>query len=131
MADGLAQLDAHIARIRALPKALAYGAAPEVARAVEIELQRTIAAGTTPDGEPWTPTKTGEKPLTHAAGALAVVAVGTRVFVRLRGPEALHHKGWARSGKVRKIIPTDSIPQPMAAAITKVLAQRFDKAVKP
>ena len=122
--SGEDQLDAMIATIRKLPE-LGKQAAPDVAAAVEADLQRTIAVGTTPDGEPWKLTKEGDKPLTGAAKALAVVAVGTTVFVRLTGPEARHHLGRGRGGVVRQVIPTKRIPAKMATAIRSVLERHF------
>ncbi len=128
MADGFAQLDGMIERLRALP-GLAERAAPAVADAVREELQRTISAGTSADGKPWAPKADGSKPLANAAGALGVAAVGKRVIVRLRGPEARHHLGWARGGKERPIIPTDAIPPAMTRRIKAVLAEEFAKSM--
>ena len=128
MADGFAQLDAMIARVRALP-AIAERAAPAVADAVREELQRTIAAGESADGKPWAPKADGGKPLANAAAALGVVAVGKVVIIRLRGPEARHHLGWAKGGKQRPIIPIDQIPPAMARRITGVLAAEFKKTI--
>jgi hypothetical protein len=122
--SGSDQLDAMIATIKKLPD-LGKQAAPDVARAVETELQRTIAAGTTPDGEPWKLTKDGDRPLTGAAKAVAVVAVDTTVFVRLTGPEARHHLGRGRGGVTREVIPTKAIPAKMASAIRDVLLRHF------
>lgn len=124
---GSDQLDAMIATIKKLPE-LGKLAAPDVAVAVENELQRTIAAGTTPDGEPWKLTKDGDKPLTHAAKALTVVAVDRTIFIRLTGPEARHHLGRGRGGVVREVIPTKQIPAKMADAIRSVLARHFTAA---
>jgi hypothetical protein len=122
----LAQLDAHIARVRRLP-GLALRAAPKAAQAVEAEIERTIAAGTTSDGKAWAPKKVGSgKPLAGAAKALAVVAIGTKVYVRLRGVEARHHLGRAKGGVEREIIPTKGIPPKMGKAIADVLAAEFD-----
>jgi hypothetical protein len=126
--SGLAELDAMIARIHKLPE-LAKNAAPDVARAVELELRRTIGAGTTPDGKPWPAKQSGGKPLLNAAETLAVVAVGSTVVVRLRGPEARHHLGWAKGGIVRQVIPVKDVPPAMAAAIKVVLAKHFNAAV--
>lgn len=128
MADGLAQLDAMIATIGALPN-LTRDAASDVADAVRAELRRTIAAGTTPDGKPWQPTLDGERPLRHAADALHVGAVDSTIYVRLAGPEARHHLGRARGGKVRQVIPVDKVPDRMGEAIRAVLVKRFDAAV--
>jgi hypothetical protein len=123
--SGDAELDAMIARIRKLPQ-LGRMAAPEVARAVEAEAERTIAAGTTPDGTPWAPKKSGEgQPLANAAKALGVVALGSTIFMKLNGPEARHHLGRVKGGTARQIIPTKDIPPPMAAAIREVLTRKF------
>jgi hypothetical protein len=125
----LEQLDAMIATIGKLPE-LGKRAAGDVALAIETELQRTIAAGTTPDGKPWQPTKDGGRPLTGAAQALAVVPVGTTIYVRLTGPEARHHLGRGRGGVVREVIPTHTIPAPMASAIRAELVRHFGEVTR-
>lgn len=127
--SGLDQLDAMIATISKLPE-LGKRAAGDVALAVEAELHPTIAAGTTPDGEPWRPTKDGGRPLTGAAKALAVVPVGTTIYIRLTGPEARHHLGRGRGGIAREVIPTKRIPTAMATAIRVVLARHFEQMTK-
>lgn len=127
MADGFTELDAIIARIRQIPE-LARRAAPDVALAIEAELERNIAAGTSPEGVPWAPTKAGGKPLTKAANAIAVVAVGATILVKLTGPEARHHLGNARGRITRQIIPTDAIPQPMADKVREVITKHFEAA---
>ena len=124
--SGLDQLDAMIATIRKLPE-LGKQAAPDVALAVENELHRSIAAGTTPDGKAWQLTKDGARPLKDAAKALAVVPVGTTIFVRLTGPEARHHLGRGRGGVTREVIPTKEIPARMATAIRGVLVRHFEQ----
>jgi hypothetical protein len=114
-----------IERLEALP-GIARDVAPAVAVAVERELQRTIAAGTTPDGAAWDPKKQGGgQPLAGAAKAIRVTSFGTRILVTLTGPEALHHKGRARGGVKRQVIPVDSLPQPMAAKIDEAISAEF------
>jgi hypothetical protein len=125
----LDQLDAMIATINKLPE-LGQRAAGDVALAVEAELHRTIAAGTTPDGKPWQLTKDGARPLTGAAKALAVVPVGTTIYVRLTGPEARHHLGRGRGGVVRQVIPTKQIPAAMASAIRAEVTRHFNEVTK-
>jgi hypothetical protein len=129
VSKGIAELDAMIRRLRELPESLVKDAAPEIARVVEQEIKRTIAAGTTPEGEPWERTLDGRKPLQHAASAVFVGAVGTTIFVRLTGPEARHHLGQARGGKVRRVIP-ETIPPAMAAKMVDVIGERFAEAMR-
>lgn len=125
MANGFAELDAQIARLRAMGE-LPRRAAPAAAEAVEDVLHRQIAAGVDPNGKAWEPRQEdGEKPLRNAAQALAVVAVGTTVFARLKGPEARHHLGTAKGGTVRRILPVRGIPAPMARVIANALAEEF------
>lgn len=125
---GFAALDAHIARLRGLD--LARRAAPDAARAVQDELRRQIAAGVDPDGKPWPRTQDGRKPLATAEKALAVGAVGTTIVLRLRGHVARHHRGIARGGIERQILPRRGIPQAMDRAIRRVLADHFREAMR-
>lgn len=120
MAKGLAQLDAHIARVESLPGVL-KSAAPEVAEAVEAELLRQIASGTDPDGKAWQAREDGGAPLATAGKSLAVVAIGTRIFARLRGHVARHHLGTARGRIERQILPGKDLPPSMGKAVGAVL----------
>lgn len=122
MTKGLAQLDAHIARVESLPRVL-KSAAPDVAQAVEAELLRTIAAGTDPDGKAWKPRESGGKPLATAGKALAVVPMGTRVYARLSGHIARHHRGIVKGAVARRILPGRKLPTKMAEAVRAVLLQ--------
>jgi hypothetical protein len=127
VADGFAALQAQIDRVRALEN-LPRAAAPECAYELEDELHRQIGAGVDPDGKPWERRKdTGEQPLQDAAKALGVAAVGTTVFCRVKGPEALHSKGRARGGVVRRILPVSGLPTRYAAAIKRGLTRTFEQ----
>lgn len=129
MSDSLHELDAWIARVRKLPE-LVRAAAPDVARVVERELQKQIARASSPDGKAWQRNADGTTPLRTADKALAVAAVGTRVFARLRGHVARHHKGIARGAIVRRILPrAGEIPDALAQAIADKLAEKFREAV--
>lgn len=123
MADHSA-LDVHIARIRQLGN-LAAKSAPEVAKEVERELRSQIAAGTSPDGQPWAPTKAGTTPLRGAARALRVRAIGTVIVATLEGHHALHDQGRARGGVRRKVLPSAKMPQPIASAVERVVTREF------
>lgn len=131
MADGLAELESMSAKLRALP-GMVERAAPAVASALDAHLRRTIAAGTSADGTPWTPTKDGRRPLQNAAKALTTRAVGTIVLARLEGVEARHHKGEVRGaekGLKRRILPVGKIPQPVVGAMHGILRTEFQRTV--
>lgn len=131
MSDGTAQLDAMIEALRKLPK-LAAAAAPAIAREMEREVQRTIAAGTTAYGEAWQLTKKDHKvPLQHAAQRLKVAAIGTTIFMRITGAEAKHHRGLARGKVERNIVPIKVLPPRMADAIRSTLAKYFQAMAVP
>lgn len=118
-----------IAKIRAV-SGLARRAAPDVAEAVRDELERTIAAGTTPEGEAWKPRQAGGRALVGVEKAVAVAVVGTRIYVRLAGHVARHHLGRARGGVERRILPVGKLPPRMADAVRRVLVQHFEDAVR-
>ncbi len=120
MAKGLAQLDAHIARVESLPRVV-KSAAPEVAEAVEAELLSQIGAGADPDGKAWKARADGGKPLATAGKYLTVVPMGTRIFARLSGHVARHHRGIARGGLARRVLPGRKLPTKMAEAVRTVL----------
>jgi len=124
--DGRAALDLQIARLRALPLALTRDAAPAVARAVEAEIRAQLARGEGPGGKPWPMRKVdGGRPLRHAADAVTVTSVGDVIIVRLSGVEVRHHLGAVRGGVRRPIIPTGSLPDPLASAIETIVAEKF------
>ncbi len=124
-ASAHAALQSMIDRLRKVQK-IDTTAAPAVAEAVADDARRTIGAGIGPDGTPWAPLKaTGGRALVNAAEALTVKAIGSLVLMQLSGPEARHHRGFARGGVARQIIPTRGIPDPMIRAIRKVLAVQF------
>lgn len=119
-------LEQLITRLEALPGAITREAAPELAVAVRESLMLTVNAGQTPDGVTWAPRKEGSGPvLANAAAAVRVGAIGSRIYVRLIGIEARHHRGRVKGGTMRQIIPRDQIPQPMADAMRAVLTRRF------
>lgn len=125
------ELDDMIRKLRAIP-GIVERASTDAADAVRGELERTIAAGTTSDGQAWTPRKLdGGRPLADAAKALYVAPVGTRIYARLTGHIARHHLGRARGGLERPILPTTGkLPAPMARALRKVLVEHFTETVK-
>lgn len=124
MADGLAKLDAWMARLREL-RTLPQRVAGDVAVALERELLANVARGVGPDGAPWPPTVDGHVPLQGASRGLTVRAIGTTIVARLVGVHARHHRGAVRGGKKRPILPTGSMPEPVGAAIHEVTRAEF------
>ena len=130
MADAIRELQLQIERLRELA-VLPRTAAPAVAEVLKLELDKQIAAGKAPDGSTWEPRKEdGGKPLTGAAKALAVVAVGSTVFARLKGPEARHHFGFGKGGVKRQILPTETLPAVLVRAIKAVIGETFDRVME-
>lgn len=132
MANGQRELRAMIDRVRQLPD-LGKRAAPDVAEAITGVLDAQVAAAETPQGKPWAPKKEGAgKPLANAAGKIRAVAVGARVFVRLRGVEARHSTGRVRGGVRRQILPdqADGVPPKMVEAIMPVLTDHYLRTVR-
>ncbi len=125
MADGFAELDAWIKRVETLPTKMVTDAAPDVAEALRVEIEHSIADGMAPDGEPWKLTKKGTEPLRNAAAHLFVAGVGTSIVVRLKGVEARHNSGTARGKIVRRILPNRKFSAPIVAAIKRVLGEHF------
>lgn len=121
---GLSQLDAKLAFLAELGK-ITDDVIPDVALVVRAELERTAAAGTDPYGVPWQLKQDGGKPLATAASHVRVAPLGKRVFCRLTGHVAKHHRGRARGGIERHVLPTDGLPRPMAASIKRVVLERL------
>jgi hypothetical protein len=120
--NGDAELEQMIERIRAVP-GIARRAAPDAAEAVREALARTVAAGTTPEGEAWAPRLAdGGQPLVGAEQALRVAPVGTRIIVRLLGHIARHSFG--------RVLPEKGITPAIGTAIRKVVTEHFRRAVE-
>ena len=131
MADNEAamyELDAQIARLQAVAN-LPRLAAPACAAELRVVMERQVNAGVNPQGEEWAPRKKdGAQPMQNAAQALTVVPIGSKVFARLKGVEVLHHRGLAKGGVKRVVIPTREVPmsEPMVRAILSGLEETFD-----
>lgn len=129
-AAGFAALEAQIARLRRVAT-LPRDAAPACAEALQDELEAQITRAQGPDGRAWAPRQEdGGKPLQTAAKALTVVATGTKITARLRGHIARHHKGRAKGGIERQILPTRDLNAPMVRAVKRVLVERFNQAME-
>jgi hypothetical protein len=106
----VAALDALIERVRTLPKVVDE-ALPDLAEIWGDRMRATIAAGTSPTGEAWKPTARGERALKDAADALHIAVYKGKIFVRLTGVEARHHRGAVRGRVTRQIIPRELPPE--------------------
>lgn len=117
-------------RARAL-RGLGKRAAESARAPLEEAARATAAAGTTPEGVAWKPTKAGTPPLARAAAAVTVRVVGAVLQVLVRGHHFFHQQGIGRSPQ-RQIIPSagDSIPASYAAALKGAAVEEFRKAVK-
>ena len=128
--DGTAELQGMIATLKRIP-GLAKQHAPEIADVVGDELRKTADAGTTPFGQPWQVKKDGGRPMENAADAVKCAAVGSTILAVVKGPEARHHKGTARGGIPRQLLPVSNrIPKQIDAAVREVLNDAFEDLAK-
>lgn len=102
----------------------------EIAKVVETELSKTLAAGEAPDGTKWAPRKEdGKRALKDARSKVRVGSVGNVVIVRMTDrPTVLHHFGNGRGRVQRQVIPIDVVPPRMEAAINKAITKVGRKA---
>lgn len=121
---GLEKLDAKLAFLAQLGR-ITDEVMPDVADVVKDELERTTAAGTDPYGEAWQRRKDGGQPLEGAAKHIRVAPIGRRVFVRVTGYIARHHRGRARGGIERPVLPADGIPPAMSRRIKAAVVAHF------
>lgn len=91
-AAGFAALDAMIEACRSVP-GMAQREAPRVAAMLNDVIAQSVAAGTTPEGVPWKPTKNGNAPLRGAMSAVTVQADGDGVTATLTGHHVFHQRG--------------------------------------
>lgn len=123
--EASAKLQKQIDRLRSLPTELVKRAAPDIAKEGLAQVTANVASQVGPDGTPWPASKSGKPVLVQAASHVTVQALGTVILFKLTGIDARHHKGFVKGGERRPIIPVRSMPQPLAAAIKKVLKKRF------
>jgi len=116
-------LDAMIARLRSL-EGMPRDVAEEIAPLLLEDVRKTAAAGTTYDGEPWAPTKSGGRPLVNAAAHLSSRVLGTVAQVVLKGIDVVHNRGTKRI-PTRRILPDAGAGMPpRATAIARDAAAR-------
>lgn len=116
--SGDAVMQAMIAGLRGLGRDALSAIAKEAAPLVQEAARKTAAAGTTPDGEAWTPTKDGRKPLENAADHITARASGPTLRIYLNGPDVFHHFGTGRVPR-RQIIPEGKIPPAIGSAMQR------------
>ncbi len=126
MADGNIAMNAQIKKLRKLAK-LVDDSAPDVAKAVKVEMVKQIDKATGPDGKAWQVTQAGTRPLKNAAQSLTVQAAGAVIILRLIGRHARHHLGAVKGKIKREILPTRKIPDPVARAIGRVVTGEFKR----
>lgn len=115
-AAAYARLDEMLAACRRLDKAPSE-LAKELVEPLRNEIGQSIAAGMSPDGTAWELTKKGKVPLRNAENALEITATGTTVLAKLTGPVARHHRGIAKGGIAREILPSNKLPQGLVRAL--------------
>jgi hypothetical protein len=130
VANGHAVLDDWIRRLRAMPEALKQGALPEVAQALDEDIHEQAGAGRAPDGSTWQPKQDGGQPLVGVENDVDVSVVGSVVLVKLTGKFVRHHRGMARGGIRRQVIPTRKVPDAVVRAISKALAKSFQASAR-
>ena len=127
--SGDAQLDAMIARLRALPQAMRSEAMPELERVLVREVRSAVSAQRSPDGAAWKATKDGRTPLRRAAEAITSARHGLTLALTLGTPEAYHHFGTAHVPQ-RRILPTGGLPATIAEAFKAGLIRVFDRRLR-
>lgn len=138
MADDLAQLDELAAGLRALEKGASKAIAEEALPDVLEEVRATADAGTTPDGQPWAPTREGKRALPGAGAAITAIVSGASeavITLILRGKYVFHHRGIgkgkgkaeAKSGTpARRILPDprkDGVPPRIVEILQRTAAR--------
>lgn len=101
-------------------------AAKAVARTLEGELRKQIAAGQDPEGKAWKPTATGGRPLKNAGAALRVTTHGTTVVAQLTGPTAMHNLGAGRGGVKRQILP-EKMPEKVGQVVQDTIRRALTR----
>ncbi len=129
MADGYADLDEMIARMRGL-RTIAVDAAKLAAPSVLRAAQSTAKSGTDPYGKAWPQKKSGGRALVNAANAITVETAGPTLSVVLSGVEVFHNSGVDDGAPKRQIIPDrgQPIPSGIAAAIVDGAREAFNRA---
>jgi hypothetical protein len=121
-------LEEMIAHARSLER-LNERAAEIAAPLLEARLKASAAAGTTPDGKAWAPTKRGARAMPGAARAVSVRAIGPTIRVSLDGVEVFHNFGRPGHEERRQIIPDNSgtMPDMVREVLDLALAKAWEE----
>lgn len=126
-ASAYAQLDKMIEFLGSLGKNVIEQARPEIATTMRAEVERTIRAQTDAYGEPWKPGRDGE--LMLEGTQITTKLRGAKITLRIDGYHARHHRGYAKGGVKRGILPVNGLmPPAMARAIKRTFEKRFEQA---
>ena len=125
MSDGSTVMAGWIEALRTLPADLVKEATPAVVDELAQDINSSISGARAPDGTAWQPKQDGGAALQNAGQHVTVEAVGTVILAKLTGVEARHHKGTARGGIRRQILPTRKIPDSVSRAISTVFSATF------
>lgn len=129
MSDGLAKLDAMIAKVKSLGRDGYVLAASESRPLVEAAAKATAASGTDPYGATWRPKKDGSPALIEAESSVTATALGTVVLIRTRGGYAIQN--FIKVHK-RQVIPDKELPVPekIVDALIEGTRRAFAKLMK-
>lgn len=121
--------DGGIDRMRAILSGLATGlTAASAAPAVDSFMREQLAAGQTPEGEAWTPTQGGDRPLKGAADAYEQSVSGNAIIMKVGGAGkkryVIHNFG-AGDQPVRRQLPAGKMPPKLGLAIRAGLVDDF------
>lgn len=118
-----AALDRMIETCRSMP-GMAKREAPAVASILRNTIAQSVASGTSPEGQAWAPTKSGNAPLQGAMGAVSVQVVSDGVDAIVTGHHVFHQNGTSRL-PARPIIP-QSMPGVLAEETKRLFKERWE-----
>lgn len=126
-ADATLSLEAMAAKLRAAPEALKH-AMPELRDTFDTYLSECFARGVDPDGKAWPKTKDGKTP--ELSGSQRDVTIkGHTIIVRMRWYDALHSRGIAKGGVMRRLIPAGGLPPELLKRFDRVIGDALRKAL--
>jgi hypothetical protein len=130
----LSQLDALVEQLRQVDRVgteIAELALPDVLG----EARRTAAAGASPSGEKWAPTKDGRLALPNAANVITAQVSGARnavITLILPAPYVYHQNAKGKTLPQRQVLfrPDEGIPDPMVRSIERSAREVLARTVR-